>query len=64
MDAFDAIRADRAERPRIFVHTDHNPDLVSSFYEIPDAIARRIQPPGDRRTFAQCLADLAEVLDA
>lgn len=54
----------QSERPQIFVHTDHNPDEIRTFYEVPDAIARRIQPYSDRRTFAQCLADLAGVHDA
>lgn len=47
-----------ANRPQVHVHTDDNPDEVRCFYEVPDALARRIQPQGDRRTFAQCLADL------
>lgn len=46
------------DRPQIIVHTDHNPDGVRSFYEIPDATARLLQPDDDRRTFVQCLADL------
>jgi hypothetical protein len=53
-------RRRRAGEPRghIYVHTDHNPDKVVSFYEIPDEVARLVQPEGDRRTFVQCLADL------
>ena len=47
------------DRPQLIVHTDHNPDEIRSFYEIPDAIARLVQSTGDQRTFAQCLADLA-----
>jgi hypothetical protein len=50
------------DRPVIVVHTDHNPDKVRSFYEIPDALAQMIQPDGDSRTLAQCLADLAHPL--
>ena len=47
-----------ADNAVVYVHTDHNPDEVRSFYEIPDALARLVQPTGDRRTFAQALADL------
>lgn len=28
---------------------------------VPDAIVQRVQPEGDRRTFAQCLADLLKI---
>lgn len=52
------------ERSTVHVHTDHNPDSVRVFYEVPDALAKRIQPAGDRRTFTQCLADLVETGDA
>lgn len=49
-------------RDRIFVHTDHNPDPVRSFYEIPDELARLVQPEGDPETFAQCLARLVTLI--
>lgn len=55
------VEVPKDDRPTIHVHTDHSPDKVRTFYEIPDAIARRLQPDGDTRTFVQCLADLAEV---
>lgn len=47
------------ERGELYVHTDHNPDEVRVFYEVPDAVAALIRPAGDPRTFAQALADLA-----
>lgn len=46
------------ERPQIHIHTDHNADDIRTFYEIPRVIAEAIQPEGESRTFAQCLADL------
>ena len=46
------------DRPQIFVYTDHNADEIRSFYEIPSVVARLVQPEGEPRTFAQCLADL------
>ena len=49
------------ERPEVVVYTDHNPDEIRVFYEIPDAVARLVQPSGDLRTFVQCVADLLEL---
>lgn len=49
------------QRPVVYVHNDYSPDDVRIFYEVPEAIARRIQPANDRRTFAKCLADMLEV---
>lgn len=49
------------KRPRVHVETDHNPDEVRGFYEIPDALAQMVRPEGESRTFAQCLADLLAV---
>jgi hypothetical protein len=48
------------DRSQVLVHTDYNPDKGRIFYEIPNAIALRIQPDGDPRAFTQCLADLLE----
>lgn len=45
-------------RPTVYVNADHNPDDVRCFYEIPEALAKRILPNNDRRTFAGALADL------
>jgi hypothetical protein len=56
----ESILMGQSERPVVQVHTDHNPDPVRCFYEIPDAVARRLQPDGDKRTFVQCLADLLD----
>lgn len=45
-------------RPIVYVHTDHNADDVRTFYEVPEILARRLQPEDDERTFTQALADL------
>jgi hypothetical protein len=55
-------------RPVVYVHTDHSPDAVRTFYEIPDALVQRIrlhrrldrwprEQDSDPRTFTQALAD-------
>ena len=48
------------ERPHVYVHADYNPDDIRTFYEVPQALSDRIQPEGERRTFAACLAALIE----
>lgn len=55
---FHEIGASGDTRPVLMVHADHSADDVRAFYEIPEAVTRLVQPEGDRRTFAQCLADL------
>lgn len=50
----------RPRGKRVLVETDHNPDEVRSFFEIPQAIVDRVWQPDDSRTFAQALADLLE----
>lgn len=57
----DATRAAREDATNVFVATDHNPDRVRTYYEIPDAVAERVRPPADRRTFVQALSDLLVV---
>ena len=46
------------DRPVLFVHTDHNPDEVRTFYELPDSLIDLLRGPDDSRTVAQALADL------
>jgi len=50
--------SDLDKRPQVIVHTDHNPDEVRSFYEVPGALVNLIRPSDDERTFVQALADL------
>lgn len=46
-------------RPHVYVHTDHNPDDVRVFYEVPDVIVEALQQgTPDHFTFAQVLADI------
>jgi hypothetical protein len=56
-------------RPIIYVHTDHNPDAVRTFYEIPDVLVQEVRKrvrlaswprdvEEDPRTFTQALADV------
>lgn len=51
-------REDEGKRSHVYVHADYNPDEVRTFYEVPRALATRIQADGERRTFVECLADL------
>jgi hypothetical protein len=46
------------ERPVVYVHTDHNPDDVRTFYEIPDALAERLRRGcPDDWTMTRCIAE-------
>lgn len=53
------------DRPRVYVHNDHNDDPVRTFYEIPDALAQRIwdaQPHA--QVFTQALAALVPMRES
>lgn len=45
-------------RDVVYVHTDHNPDEVRTFYEVPEVIAVQVMAGNPDGTFAQGLADM------
>ena len=57
------LRGEVTGRPVLMVHADYSEDDVATFYEVPKALADRVQPEGERRTFCECLSAVAALTE-